>query len=368
MRLSRLTQSIGLFLSLVLIPIRVSAQTFFDVADHFKHEEAIESLASLGIINGYPDGSFQPEKSISRAEAAKILIGTVKPPTTIEETQNDLYSYNFLSLFSDVGNEEWFAPYVMLAYQNGIIQGYSDGSFRPANIINMAEGLKMILESYGMDATRARYVEHPLLLIGPDDWFTHYFEYSYNRNLISREKFYHPAQGMTRGEFAEILFRLKTIRDSGEESYTETKNLTSDEYTITIPRLNIISLDVSFADPFDPQGSLGVLNSGLGHYLSPPGSGHKMVLFGHSSGYSWDKSPYKTILTKIDQLQQGDIIYLNYQEKGYIYQINQREIRPATDMASVMKDYGYEEMALYTCWPPNSISKRYVVYASPISN
>ena len=93
-----------------------------------------------------------------------------------------------------------------------------------------------------------------------------------------------------------------------------------------------------------------------------------MVLFGHSSGYSWDKSPYKTILTKIDQLQVGDIIYINYQEKGYVYQINQKEIRPASDMASVMEDYGYEEMALYTCWPPNGISKRYVVYASPISN
>jgi LPXTG-site transpeptidase (sortase) family protein len=366
MNFSRLIQTIGLFLSLILIPLQASAQAFTDVPDHFKYEEAIVSLTDLGIINGYPDGSFQPTKPISRAEAAKILVGAIKPSSLVEETQSDLYSYYLSSPFFDVKNEEWFAPYVALAYQNGIAQGYSDGSFRPSTPINMAEGLKMILEAYGIDVSRARYVEHPLLLIGRDDWFTPYFEYSYNHNLINREKFYHPAQGMTRGEFAEVLFRLKTIRDSGEDSYTETDNPYSDEYTITIPRLNIVDVSVSFADPFDSNGSLGVLHSGLGHYLSPPGGGHKMVIFGHSSGYNWDHSPYKYIFTKIDQLQVGDIIYINYQEKGYVYQINQKEIRPATDMAPVMEDYGYEEMALYTCWPPNGISKRYVVYATPL--
>jgi LPXTG-site transpeptidase (sortase) family protein len=366
MPLSRFIQTIGLFLSLTLILLQASAQAFTDVSDHFKYGEAINSLSNLGIINGYPDGSFQPEKTISRAEAAKILVGAVKPLSIIEETQNNLYSNNLSTPFPDVGNEEWFAPYVTLSTQNGITQGYSDGFFRPANTINMAEGLKMILETYGMDATRARYVEHPLLLIGPDDWFTPYFEYSYNHNLINREKFYHPAQGMTRGEFAEILYRLKTIRESGKDSYIETDTPYSDEYTLTIPRLNIINVNVSFADPFDSNGSLGVLHAGLGHYLSPPGGGHKMVIFGHSSGYNWDHSPYKYIFTKIDQIQDGDLIYLNYQEKGYIYQVNKKEIRPATDMDPVMKDYGYEEMALYTCWPPNGISKRYVVYATPV--
>jgi len=290
----------------------------------------------------------------------------VKPQSAIDETQRDLYSYNITTPFQDVGSDEWFAPFVTLAYQNGITQGYPDGSFRPGNPINMAEGLKIILETYGVDSSRARYVDHPLLLVGSDDWFTPYFEYAYNRNLINREKFYHPAQGMTRGEFAEILYRLKTIRESGDDTFLESSKPYSNEYTITIPRLNIINLDVTFADPFDSQGSLGVLQAGLGHYLSPPGSGHKMVLFGHSSGYSWDKSPYKTILTQIDRLQVGNLLYINYQEKGYVYQINLKEIRPATDMASVMDDYGYEEVALYTCWPPKSIAKRYVVYATPL--
>ena len=357
---------IGLLLSLILTPPQASAQTFTDVLPHFKHEKSIDALVGLGVIGGYPDGSFRPEQTISRAEAAKILMGAVKPQSAIDEIQSNLFSNSLLTPFPDVESWEWYAPYVALSSQNGITQGYPDGLFRPGNPINMAEGLKVILETYGVDTTRSRFVDHPLLLVGPDDWFTPYFEYAYNHNLINTEKFYHPAQRMTRGEFVEILYRLKTIRDSGEESFYEASKPYSNEYTISIPRLNIINLDVTFADPFDSKGSLGVLQAGLGHYLSPPGSGHKMVLFGHSSGYSWDKSPYKTILTQIDRLQVGDVIYINYQERGYAYQINLKEIRPATDMASIMDDYGYEEVALYTCWPPNSIAKRYVVYATPL--
>ena len=361
----RSTTIIGLILSLVLAPLQLaSAKSFYDVSDQYKYSEGINALTDLGVISGNPDGSFQPDKAITRAEAAKILMATIKPGTTINDTQYGLLSNSTSSPFPDVGNTEWFAPYVTLAAQNGIVKGYPDGLFRPGNSINMAEGLKMILETYGADATRARFVEHPLLLVSPGDWFARYFQYAYNHNLINRDKFYDPAQGMTRGEFAETLYRLKTIRESGKDSFVENKKPYSEEYTITIPALNIINLSVSFANPFDSKGSLEVLHAGLGHYLSPPGSGHKMVLFGHSSGYNWDKSPYKTILTKIDQLQPGEMIYLNYHEKGYAYQINKKEIRPAEDMSSVMTDYGYEEMALYTCWPPNGIAKRYVVYAA----
>lgn len=359
--------TIGLALSILAAPLQQAmAQSFYDVPYRHKNETAIESLTDLGIIGGYPDGSFQPNKPISRAEAAKILMGAIKPSHLIDSTRSDLYSQSLSSPFYDVPAEEWFAPYVTLAYQNDVVQGYPDGSFKPGNTINMAEGLKIILEAYGADVSRVRFVDNPLLFVNVDEWFYKYFGYANNHNLINPEKFYHPAQWMTRGDFAEILHRVKTSRETGEETYVTPQRDFSDEYTITIPRLGIINVNVSFADPFDSKGSLTVLNDGLGHYLSPPGSGHKMVLFGHSSGYSWDKSAFKQILTKIDQVQVGDMIYINYHEKGYAYQVNQKEIRPATDMAPVMEDYGYEEMALYTCWPPNSIAKRYVLYAALI--
>jgi LPXTG-site transpeptidase (sortase) family protein len=164
---------------------------------------------------------------------------------------------------------------------------------------------------------------------------------------------------MTRGELAEVLYRLNLVLDGNLDKFRDTTQPTSNEYTITIPKLNIIDLNVSFANPHNSQSALDVLKYGLGHYLATPGSGQKMVLFGHSSGYGWDNSNYKQVLRQIDKLDTGDKIYVNYHEKGYVYQIFNKEVMSATLLEAVMKDYGYEEMALYTCWPPDSVSHRY---------
>lgn len=357
-----------LALFIFFFPLSVFAGGFNDVPQDYRYNEAIETLNDLGIMNGYEDGSFKPDSPITRAEAVKALITLIKPEGVIGDTQENLYADSFFLPFRDVFVDSWAAPYVTLAFQGGIIQGFEDGTFRPNQIVRCAEGLKMALEGFSVDTRRVRFVERPLILMNAGDWFARYFGYAYNQNLINRDKFYHPQQWMTRGEFADLLFRLKTIRENGWGEFPESEEADSDEYRITIPRLNITNLKVTPADPFNQKNALGVLNEGLGHYLATPGSGHKMVVFGHSSGYNWDHSPYKYIFTKIDRLQEGDMIYINYREKGYVYQIRQKEVRPATEMAAVMEDYGYEELALYTCWPPNGISKRYVVYAEPVSN
>ena len=265
--------------------------------------------------------------------------------------------------FPDVSLSQWFAKYICTAKTNNVIGGYPDSTFRPSNTINFAEGLKVILDSYGVELGRIRVVENKLLHINKNDWFAPYFSYAHNKNLINREKFYHPAQNMTRGEMAEIIYRLETIKKNGGGEFKETKTHHSNEYKITIPRLNIIDLNVSFADPYNAKNAMDVLKNGLGHYLAPPGGGKRLVIFGHSSGYSWDNSAYKTILRQIDKIQTGDLIYINYHEKGYVYRVYKEEVLPAEQLTFIMKDPGAEDLALYTCWPPDSIQKRYVVYA-----
>lgn len=364
---TRLIKQIGFLCLGLIIPMVTLAQSFSDVSRFHKNYAAVSALSDLGVINGYNDGSFQPDRTVSRAEAVKLLIASTKPPSFVDNAKNDLrergYTY---ANFYDVPVSEWHAPYVMLAQQYGVVGGYPDGSFKPNQSINFAEGLKMIIETYGVDVRRLRFTERPLLYVSHNDWFARYFEYAYDKNLINREKFYHPARAMSRGEFSEILYRLKTIREDGANQFSAQSGYMSDEYTMTIPRLDLIDVSVSFADPYDSQRALAVLKDGIGHYLSPPGAGKKMVLFGHSSGYSWDSSSFKQILRQIDQLKTGDMIYINYKEKGYVYQIKNQEIMPANNLSAVMNDYGYEELALYTCWPPDRTSHRYVVYAAPV--
>ncbi|MFC1732429.1 sortase [candidate division KSB1 bacterium] len=351
----------------LLIPANVYAQSFTDVASNHKSYQAISVLSDLGVVNGYDNGSFQPDKIITRAEAVKLLIASTKPQDFVQDVVRDInqHGQSFVP-FNDVDIADWHTPYVVLAKQYGMANGFPDGSFRPFNNISFAEGLKVIMEAYNVDTKRVRFKSSSLLYVNSDDWHARYFAYAYNKNLISKDKFYHPLQWMKRGEFAEILYRLKTVRENGLDQYVETRKPSSNEYTITIPKLGVVNLNVTFADPYNNEKALEVLKNGLGHYLSPPGNGNKLVVFGHSSGYSWDTSDYKWVLRQIDKLKTGDRIYVNYHEKGYVYQINNQEILPADKLNVVMKDYGYEEMALYTCWPPDNISHRYVVYAGRV--
>ena len=363
-----LLKKLSLLALALLFPLSVFAQTFSDVPTYHKHYKSIASLSSAGVINGYPDKKFRPYKTINRAEAVKILSTAQFNDSAINgciaEYTASHWHYAF---FKDVLiKNTWYSKYVCAARTNNVVDGYPDGLFRPGNTINFAEGLKVIIEGYGIDVSSEKFSENSLLYVNGDEWFAPYFAYAYSKNLINRNKFYHPAQSMTRGEFIEIIHRIKTVKNGGLTEFSSASTTYSSEYTITIPRLNIVNLNVSFADLYNESAALATLKDGLGHYMNPPGDGKKVVIFGHSSGYSWDKSAYKRALRKINKLQDGDRIYINYQEKGYVYQVSSREIIAANQAHTVLQDFNYEEVALYTCWPPDSIRQRYVVYAVKI--
>lgn len=353
---------IGVF----LFPHIASSQQYTDVSKTHKHFDAIINLSEEKIINGYSNGSFGPEKTINRAEALKVLIGSHFDKKNINRAikwhkEKDHWYVNFF----DVKIDDWFSPYVEIGYKNNIIKGYSDNNFKPSDPINFAEALKIILETYDVDFN-GHFVETNLLYVENNKWFTKYFAFAQKHNLLNDEKFYHPGQLITRSEFVEIIYRLRQIKELGLKKYNAPSYVTSNEYTITVPRLNIVNIPIYFADPFNEKKSLEILKKGLGHYLSAPNKGRKTVVFGHSSGYSWDNSPYKELLRKIDRIQSGDKIYINYKEKGYVYSVFKSDIISATKDYKIMENQGLDELVLYTCWPPSSISHRYIVYGKPI--
>ncbi len=343
------------------------AKVYPDVPVNHKHHEAIAFMSTRETVKGYPNGEFHPDGLINRAEAVKVLIKSKYPAVVIDQSlkwhQQANHSY---IIFPDVPIWEWFGKYVEMSYQNNIVQGYPDGQFRPGNNINFAEALKVILESYKVDFSQNSYQPNKLLYVHQGEWFEKYFTYAQDKNLINRNKFYHPGQLITRGEFVEIIYRLEEVLKNRQSEFVENRSSTSDEYTITVPALNIVNVDVNFASVYDPNSALGILKYGLGNYLSPPDAGKKTVLFGHSSGYSWDSSDYKTILKEINRLNNGDRVYINYKEKGYVYEIYNSNIISASQDHTLVENEDHHELALYTCWPPNSIAQRYVVYGKPV--
>ena len=98
----------------------------------------------MGVIGGYADGTFRPDAPISRAEFAKIAVSFT------QNTGSATYNY-----FTDVKTTDWFAPYVTAAKDAGLIEGYSDGSFKPESKITRAEACAIVNRTLGRKPSKA---------------------------------------------------------------------------------------------------------------------------------------------------------------------------------------------------------------------
>lgn len=106
------------------VPITTS---FSDVAEDAWYAESVNMLASLDMIAGYEDGTFRPDAPITRAEFTAIAM---RFADAAPEGEN---------IFSDVHAGDWFYDVVVGSIQYGWIGGYEDGTFRPQNTITRAE-------------------------------------------------------------------------------------------------------------------------------------------------------------------------------------------------------------------------------------
>lgn len=115
---------------------------FTDVAEDASYNEAVEVMADLGLLKGYEDGSFGPDKTITRAEFAAVVVRMLGM-----EDQAAGASAN--TIFNDVPANEWYAGYVQIANQRGIIAGYGDGNFGPNDEVLYEQAVKMIVCALG---------------------------------------------------------------------------------------------------------------------------------------------------------------------------------------------------------------------------
>lgn len=107
---------------------------FADVKYGKWYTNYIAYACQQNMINGYPDGSFRPDASISRAEAAKVLSDVMK-----------LEDNNYTGVFSDVPANAWYTRHVENLHEIGVISGYSDGTYQPRRALTRAEAVKMIV-------------------------------------------------------------------------------------------------------------------------------------------------------------------------------------------------------------------------------
>lgn len=119
-----------------------NAALFHDIAGHWA-KEAIERATSLGFVNGYEDGTFQPQGLVTRAEFAAMLVRAIHLPLKEDVT------FSFAD-FASV--PDWARSSIAAAAASGIVSGYEDNTFRSDLKISRAEITTMIVRAAGMQA------------------------------------------------------------------------------------------------------------------------------------------------------------------------------------------------------------------------
>lgn len=132
----------------------LSAVAFTDT-DDYQWQDSVESLWEAGVVSGYEDFSFRPQREVNRAEFLKMVMEALELPVSGDK-----------KCFKDL-NGQWFAAYVCGAKELGIVSGYSDGRFWGERSVSQPEVLKILFRALE---------EEPDDLGG--EWFERYFNHA----------------------------------------------------------------------------------------------------------------------------------------------------------------------------------------------
>src|SRR3989344_7594978 len=181
---------------------------FPDTRGH-QYEEAINYVQSEGIVSGYLDGSYKPNQHINRAEFTKILFLTYIDEQYRTNSASDRIpdqlarDYN---CFPGVHESDWYALHVCQAKWSGIVNGYPDRTFRPANPINVAEAAKIVVNTFGVPIPAT---------VGSTQWYEPYLAALRTKNALPYPE-PAPSSLLTRGQMAEIIYRVRNTSGGGE--------------------------------------------------------------------------------------------------------------------------------------------------------
>ena len=189
------------------------SQSLLDDIEGTDYETAVEALVSAGIVSGYPDGTFRPLTTITRAEACTMICKALGAGTARGDVN-----------FSDIEMTDWEAPYVSFCESRGIVNGYPDGTFRPDALVTNAEFITMLLRAWGDADSSLSY---------PDGYITAAKAAGITSGMVG-EDIFDAATAATRGNCAILLCNAAGITtatpsepaDSGKKDDSASTTLT----------------------------------------------------------------------------------------------------------------------------------------------
>lgn len=185
---------LALMLSAVMVfTMGTGVFAYTDVEEGTYVSEAVTVLSNLGILDGYEDGSFKPEATVTRAEMAKIVCETL--------------GYDNMgtskTLFDDVDPKHWAGGYISTAYGLGIINGYGNGKFGPEDTVTYEQAVKMVVYALGYEPMAA----------DKGGWSTGYTSVAVNIGLTKN------MNSSVRGDIAVLIYNALTTPIMEQTSY-----------------------------------------------------------------------------------------------------------------------------------------------------
>lgn len=174
-----------------------SEQLFTDVDSNHKNYEAIKVLHNLGVVGGYGDDSFKPDKIINRAEMLAMLTNAV---------DSDFSIGVYKDCFTDVKGE-WFSVFVCYAKEAGWVSGYSDGKFKPNDPATKSETLVALLRAFNYKIC-SEVVDNPYQDISVDNWLAPYACTAKKDSLFLDVDSFFPDYELTRGDLVQLLYNV----------------------------------------------------------------------------------------------------------------------------------------------------------------
>ena len=181
--------------------------SFPDVEAGTVEAAAVYRLAGLGILEGYPDGTFGVEKTITRAEFSKIAVSLAG----LQSVANGMEGIP--SGYPDVVTDHWASGWINVATSQGFMKGYTDGSFGPENQITMAEVITVLMRLLGYNDNL------------PGTWPGNYVSQAANMNILDDVTFL-ANQAATRGQvsiMASEVLNSKVVVYKASDNVFETK-------------------------------------------------------------------------------------------------------------------------------------------------
>ena len=141
---------LALVMTMSLVTVSAGAKDFTDDSS-IAYKEAVDVISGIGVVDGYSGGDFKPGEVLTRGAAAKIICNLILGPTTASALSANT------APFKDVPVTNTFAGYITYCSQQGIINGYADGTFRPTGTLTGNAFMKMLLGALGYDSSIEKY-------------------------------------------------------------------------------------------------------------------------------------------------------------------------------------------------------------------